>query len=297
MRQSAAIMQTGFTLIELVMVIVITSIISSVVAVFIKTPVNQYMDIARRAEMTDIADTALRRMGRDIRTAVPNSVRLSGNSLEFLPTKTGGRYRANNGGHLGSCGATGNELDFVSVDTCFEIIGAPIAFAAGDTVIIGSTQADGNPPYQNPNNVSCSNSATSTCIRRPVSTTGSSQKVVMTSLYPLPAFARLDSQRFDVVSGNEQAVTYACENVGGTVDGTGTLRRYWAYGFNSAQIATPVGGSSALLADKISACSMTYNNTSSNFYSRNGLITIFLTITRGGESIRFYHEIHVNNAP
>jgi len=76
----------GFTLIEMVVVIVLTSIIAAVVAVFIKIPVQGYVDSARRAEMTDIADTALRRVGRDLRLALPNSVRITdaGATIEIL---------------------------------------------------------------------------------------------------------------------------------------------------------------------------------------------------------------------
>ena len=79
--------QCGFTLIEMIVVIVITGIIAGIVAVFLRAPVQGYMDSARRAELTDIADTALRRMARDVRTAVPNSVRFSNCTapcVEFL---------------------------------------------------------------------------------------------------------------------------------------------------------------------------------------------------------------------
>jgi prepilin-type N-terminal cleavage/methylation domain-containing protein len=67
--------QRGFTLIEMIMVIVITGILSGMVAVFIKGPVESYFDMARRAELTDVADTAVRRMARDIRSSVPNTLR------------------------------------------------------------------------------------------------------------------------------------------------------------------------------------------------------------------------------
>ena len=274
----------GFTLVELIMVIVITSVIGTVVAIFLKTPVDQYMDIARRAELTDIADTALRRMGRDIRTAVPNSVRLSGSYLEFLPTKTGGRYRANAVGGAGNCAATGDELDFSIADSCFEIIGAPISFASGDKIIVGSSQADGNPPY---------NSTATGVLRTYTGTAGPNSTVFMTGAAQFPAFANLLGQRFQVVSGTEQAVTYACENVGGTINGTGTLRRYWGYEFNLAQATPPIGGSNALLASKVSDCSISYNAIN----QRNGLVAIALSIMEGGESIRMYQEIHVNNTP
>ena len=90
-----AMRSRGFTLIEMIVVIVLTSIIASAVAVFIKLPVEGYVATARRAEMTDIADTAIRRMGRDLRLALPNSVRVTdgGATIEILLTKTGGRYR------------------------------------------------------------------------------------------------------------------------------------------------------------------------------------------------------------
>ena len=68
--------QRGFTLIEAVMVITITGIVAAMVAIFIRTPIQSYFDLERRVEMTDTADTALRRIARDSRLALPNSVRV-----------------------------------------------------------------------------------------------------------------------------------------------------------------------------------------------------------------------------
>ncbi len=106
---------SGFTLVEMIVVIVITGILAGVVAIFLRVPVEGYMDSARRAEMTDIADTALRRMGRDLRTAVPNSVRIpapAGSAyIEFLPTRDGGRYRADPTGGSGGCAAVPSNVD------------------------------------------------------------------------------------------------------------------------------------------------------------------------------------------
>ena len=110
--------QRGFTLIEMVVVIVITGIVAGMVAVFIKLPVQGYVDAARRAELTDIADTAVRRMTRDLRLAVPNSVRVRQVGavfyLEFLETKTGGYYRAQCS--TDPCPATDDILDFTMLD-------------------------------------------------------------------------------------------------------------------------------------------------------------------------------------
>src|SRR4029079_1027107 len=117
----------GVTLIEMVIVIAITAAIASAVAVFMRRPVEGYVDAARRAELTDIADTALRRITRDLRRALPNSVRIattvSGAStvyyVEYLQTSGGGRYRSD----VESDGITGNPLNFTAIDTSFDVIG------------------------------------------------------------------------------------------------------------------------------------------------------------------------------
>jgi len=298
--------QYGFTLVEMIVVMVITGIIGGMVAIFIKAPVQGYMDSARRAEMTDIADTALRRMARDIRTAVPNSVRVLNPAgvntyIEFLPTVAGGRYRGDQSGGAGNLcsavagNANGDALSFdTGGDTCFEIIGTQIQFSANgggttaDQIVIGSTQSSGNPPYD----------SSASGIRRPYngSVTGAQSKVVMTGTQ-LPGFvAGLAGQRFDVVPGSQQAVTYACETAvpaAASGDGTLVLRRYWGYGFNLGLSPPPLAGSSAILADKVSACEIVYNTVN----QRNGLAAIRLGLTRGGESISLYEEIHVNNVP
>ena len=57
----------GFTLVEMIIVIVITGIIGAMVAVFIRVPVQGYVDVAARAALADTADTATRRLTRDVR--------------------------------------------------------------------------------------------------------------------------------------------------------------------------------------------------------------------------------------
>ncbi len=285
--------QVGFSLVELIMVIVITGILGGIVAVFLKAPIQQYTDVARRAELTDIADAALYRLASDISTAVPNSLRTLGcspNCVEFLPTKNGGRYRVDALGGMGGCGLAGDDLNFTAADSCFEIIGPPITFAAGDQIALGSVQSDGNPPYDT--------GAASGVLRAYTGAVGA-QTVVQITATQFPFFASLPSRRFDVVDGAQQAVTYACEGVGTDTSGSGTgqLKRYWKYGFvANAQPVPPIalaGVQSAILADKVSACSISYG--SSN--QRLGLLAVHLALSIGGESVSLYHEIHVSNIP
>ncbi|MGE5758655.1 MAG: type II secretion system protein J [Sideroxydans sp.] len=270
---------SGFTLVEMIVVIVITGIISGIVAIFLRAPVQGYMDSARRAELTDIADTALRRMARDVRTAVPNSVRFSNCTApcaEFLPTKDGGRYRAGVGGN-------NNILTFGAGGTTqFDIVGLGIPIVANtDYIVIGSTQSDGAPPYDQ----------TGAGILRKVTAMTNGNTTATFAAPVLPVWAEVSSQRFDVVDGAQRAVTYACEGLGMDANGNGTgrLRRYWNYGFNVA----PAGGSSAILADRLSACTIDYAVANQRF----GLLAVRLTLTSGNESVSLYNEIHVDNAP
>lgn len=84
----------GFTLIEMIMVIVITGIIAGMVAVFLKSPVEGYFSTVRRAALTEEADSALRFVARDLQSALPNSIACTdAGTLQFLMVRSGGRYR------------------------------------------------------------------------------------------------------------------------------------------------------------------------------------------------------------
>ncbi len=273
-------MQKGFTLIEAVVVIVITGIIASVVAVFITKPVEGYFASVQRADMTDTADTALRRIARDLRLALPNSVRVSGNTaMEFLSTSTGGRYRAAPG-DLG----IEDPLDFNAADTTFDIFGPPITFAATtganqNQIVIfnlgisgGANAYDGN--------------TTATHNRRSYSgVTGQVNNITINSASPLPFES--PSHRFQIV---DTPVSYICDTA------AHTLTRYWGYPIQPNQPnATDLAGiNSALLARDVVACNFTYQ---AGVTERNGLVSMQLSIRRNNETITLYHEVHVSNAP
>ena len=110
--------QQGFTLVELIMVIVLMGVVGGMVAVFMRGPIDAYLAQGRRSGLSDVADTTARRMARDLHRALPNSVRTSGtNCLEFIPTKTGGRYRADGPGLL----------DFSTATSSFNLLGEAFA--------------------------------------------------------------------------------------------------------------------------------------------------------------------------
>jgi MSHA biogenesis protein MshO len=88
--------QRGFTLVEAVMVIVIIGVLSAMVAVFIRAPIQGYVDSvgARRADGRGRPGAAPHRARPAPGTAQQHSRYADGHAIEFLQTSAGGRYLA-----------------------------------------------------------------------------------------------------------------------------------------------------------------------------------------------------------
>ena len=82
--------RAGFTLVELVVVMIVSGIVASSVGVFMTRPTEGYNDLARRTTLVDAADLAARRLARDVRRALPNSLRVAagGAALELMQART-----------------------------------------------------------------------------------------------------------------------------------------------------------------------------------------------------------------
>jgi len=274
----------GFTLIEAIVAIAITGILSGIVAVFMAKPIQGYVDSVRRAELIDAADVALRRMARDVRLALPNSLRVTTTGgvayVEFIMTSAGGRYRDAADGST-----AGNFLSFTAATPSFDVLGplpANPAIAAGDYIVVNNLGAGYAPAdaYTGGNRAQV---AAAWGGANPVTLTAATQSVFSSQSPPLPSA----SARFQVVPGAVRAVTYACPSAGGN------LVRYWNYGFNAALATPPAGGSSAVLAGGAS-CVLEYTT---NATGRNGVLSIQLTLASGDESVTLLQEVHVDNAP
>ncbi|OIR07179.1 hypothetical protein GALL_107680 [mine drainage metagenome] len=271
----------GFTLVEMIMVMVITGIIAAMVAVFITKPVQGYVDSTRRAEMTDAADTALRRLTRDIRLALPNSLRVTsagGTSyIEFIMTSAGGRYRDAADGST-----AGKFLDFSNAaNTSFDVLGPPLngAIAANDYIVVLNL----GPGFSPADAYSGGNIAQVASVAGNTVTLASNPFAAESPPLPSP------NDRFQVVPGGVQAVTYACPT--GTA---GNFTRYWNYGLNATQPTGFASASSALLVGN-ATCAVSYT---ANAEQRNGLVSIDLTLSdSSGESVSLFDQIHVDNSP
>jgi MSHA biogenesis protein MshO len=305
---SGARAAAGFTLIELVLVIVITGIIAGLVALNITEPIRSFTDTARRAALVDVGDTALNRLAREARLALPNSMRVSGTeALEFLRTRVGGRYRA-----VPDPDAPSDELDFNAQADSFDVIGQLSEFdhictaAAGNC---GGSSPTGSADCMSGTHVDClviyntgqptdcasmaggrtnaycgDNVAGVEAVDLAGGSVAFSHDLVDGFPYPSPV------QRFYVV---DTPVSYICDPV------ARTLTRYDGYAIGALQptLASPPAVVGRVLADKVVGCRFEYQP---GVATRAALLTVELTLAdpeASEERVELFQQIHVRNAP
>ena len=277
--------QRGFTLVEAIVVIVITGIIAAGVAVFIRAPVEGYVDSVARAELTDAADTALRRLSRDVNSALPNSLRQGPGAacIEFLPALGGGRYRV-----APRADGTGNILDFTQNDPSFDVLaqnGLPPTGGFGNSSVVvynlgipGANAYDPNDRNRAAINAGASNAGLIT--------------LAAANQFPF----RSPGNRFQVIQN--ASVVYYCA-------GSAIWRasRALPAGVLAAPAACPqadFAGATVLVGNVDCAqSSFAYNAAVSQ---RNGILALTLVLTqpasRGiNETISLYQEVQLDNTP
>jgi MSHA biogenesis protein MshO len=276
----------GFTLVEAAVVIAVIGIVGSILTVFFQGAVTSYFSSVRRAQLSDVADSALRRIARDIQTALPNSARADASTffLEFIPVRSGGRYRASTDGGT-------NALDVSNAaDNDFNVLGPGVTIAAGDKIVIYNTGQAGANVYE----------AGATNIRSFTGAPGAALTTVQFSIAGGQFPRDSDSLRFQVVS---TPVTYACDAA------TGTLWRYAGYAIQPAQPAAIAGGllvtgsgnvAGAPLATNVVCVAGDAANIGTGFQVRavDGLVLLRIQLRdSSGETLSLWREVHVDNTP
>lgn len=285
----SAARQHGFTLIELVITLVVSTIVVGFVSLFISGPVQGFTDQARRARLVDAADTALRRIGRDVRRALPNSLRATTNgsvvALELIGTVDGARYRAQ------PPGTDDQILDFAAADDLFNVLG-PFTqitkpFSSDDfQLAIYNVGVPGADAYELANVVT----PPGTTIGIDADGATGEDRVTLSPAfrfaYPSP------TQRVFLVDG---PVTYLCDSV------AGTLMRYQGYTVASSQSARDshgelvgAGATTSLMANQLAACAFSYTPGTAE---RAGLVSLHFTVQAQGESVSLLSQVHVDNVP
>jgi len=280
----------GFTLVELTVTIVLSTIVVGFMAIFISGPVESYAAQSRRAELVDLAENSLRRIARDVRRSLPNSVRLDSSggitALELLNTVDGSRYR-----DRPPPGNPAKRLRFNAPDDAFNGIGGfqniTKPFSSNTHYLsIYNVGVPGANAYELANVIT----PPGTQIDIDSDTAPGEDNVRLS-----PAFRfsfGSPGQRVFLVDG---PVTYLCD------DASGTLVRYADYSItadqanrNSATELLAAGANATLIADHISNCGMAY---APGTAQRAGLVSIALAVSDTGETVSLLHQIHVDNVP
>lgn len=270
--------KAGFTLIELIIVVVLLGVIGTTIASFITGPMQAYMDQSRRAALVDSADLALRRIGREIHGALPNSVRVSadGYFLELLPVTAAGRYRD----EMDAAEAPNPEdwLHFESPDDQFSLVagtGWQTTTYTDQYLVIYNDGGTGGDAYAGDNRTP--NGTTITV------TTAGSVRIALGSAFQFPL--RSPSKRIFLVG---DPITFHCDLANRTL----WLRQ--GYGIVDPQPTSFASGTATPLAKHVEDCAFTYQAGST---ARAGVAMLSLVLEESGERVRLLHQVQVWNTP
>lgn len=271
----------GFTLVEIIMVIVISGIISGLVVMIIGRTTNSYHELERRDKLQSSARYALERISREIRHALPNSLcafdgancNNSSNRLYFIRAFDAGHYQDQPGFY--PSGIARQPLPLLPITTTqFDApsgIGLRLP-AANQAVVINNLNSNliytlgANHIYPIAN------------IDETVDTGGGNLISVLQFTNPIGFPTTSASKRFFIIE-DRATIFY--------LQGTDLFRA----ASNRTTPNTPI--TPRLLLENVQALTFTYNP---GQHQRAGLLQIDLTVLEDGEQIHLVHEAHVYNA-
>ena len=280
--------RNGFTLIELVVAISISAILVSFMAMFITTPVQAYLAQSRRASLLDSSDTVVRMMASDVRTALPNSVRLINNGslvgIELLTTTDVVEYRD------AATAPDPRGVDFGQPDSNFSTLGTfgTLPIPTGYYLSIGNAGTPGQDAYElthviTPNGAAITASTDITYPGEDDVSLGSA----MTFNFPSPA------HKVFLVSG---PTAYLCDT------GAQTLTRFSGYSIatttsahNTAAKLYADGAMGALVAQNVASCQ--FDIVAAASASVGQLVILRLLLSSGGDNLQIMQEMPVENVP
>jgi MSHA biogenesis protein MshO len=264
----------GFTLIELIVAITISSIVVIFAAMFISAPLGAYETHARRAVLVSDASGAWPRMETDLRAALPNSLRTRRNgnfvAIEMLGVIDVARYKTPTAAPFTTAGLfRGMPYDTTGLYLSVNNLGTPGADAYA---LSGSMTPAG------------------TRIQIVAGALPGESSVTVTPAAAFTANSPMD--RVYLVLG---PVTYLCD------EGQGTIRKYASYTIAANQAArdTPAefaaaGATNELVAQGLTSCNFAVS-APGGLSSQTAAIR--LTTTRNGDSVTLLHTSRALSAP
>lgn len=292
--------QMGFSLIELIATMTITAVVCVLASVFMRYPIIAYADVALIGELVDSGESALYRMSADLREALPNSVRVktSGSitAIEFMNVVESQYYRAGTptpylkfSNAVSQFDTLGLFVDSLSNTTCIAgncrvVVDNTGTYGANTDTPIAGLNVYNSSAAPGPSPAAGSYVMTPSNVTVTLSNAGNSGTEGQISLSSAVLFAQASANQLVYIV--DTPISYICDT------STGLLTRYWGYTVSATQPTTP-GGSSAPMAQNISACSVNYTPSTA---TQNGVVSMSLTFSKSGNTVRIMGQTAVRNA-
>jgi len=273
----------GYTLIELVVVIVVSAIVMGFMAMFLAAPVHAYFAQERRTDLTDSANSAMRAVEADIRGALPESVRVlpvgANLAIEMLAVDTMARYNP---------GTNPSDLNIGTPDSSFTTRGllAPVGNLPSKAFLVVNNGVGGDAYAL----VSNGKTPSGTTIQVAAGPNTASQAITFTPAVTF--FTPSPTNRIYLV---RQPISYICDV------GAGTLTKYSGYTIDPLQAnrATQAqllgaGASMSIVARNLASCDFRVTPGAVNF---GGIVRIRMNFVRDGGTVRVFDQAQVESRP
>ncbi len=274
--------ESGFTLIEMITVIVMIGIMAGILTPFLLKSMAAYQHHKNRQLLLTSGNLALERMGRALRQAVPNSISLLNGheGIEFLHARTGGRYIERFDNFSTAFANNGLRLLRNTTMTGLYTLGTGLTFQAGDLLVIGNTSPADLSPAATSSSVSISAIETTTAAGDGTDQ-GQIIRFTASHLFPFDSPGKHFSIADESIEFGKLASTLRWHSQAGLADYNGTAD--WS-------------SSDPMLANQVQALTFRYQ---AGTPQASGIIRIDLTLAdaSGRDSLRLYHEVHVRNTP
>lgn len=284
--------QAGFTLIELVMVIVLLGIVSTGVTAFLKIGTQTFINVSSRDELLSSARFSVERLNREIRDAVPSSIRIAENGagtiecIEFTPIVASTTY-------TDIPVAPESASNTVTVIRFFDDDGSEYACDTNciDTVLVYPTSAEDVYDDQSDSTGKAFplDSPLASVDASGVHTSGTDEWLLTLE----------QSVLFDEDSSTQRL--YLIQTPVSYCASASELTRYANYAFTDTQAVPPAAtaDNTALMAEylnNITSGQAAFSFTEASL-QRNALVEIELQFLKNDESIVFNNQIQIINVP
>lgn len=263
--------QSGFTLVELIMVIVISSILAVGTTRFIAQTSDSFIVSSQRLTIATTAGLISEKISREVRSALPNSIRIfadgTNSCLEFIPVVNSSEYLS---------------VPLAAAENSFQIVPLLAGLNRGYVSVYPSSTSD----------IYNSASNTVTQVQATVSVVAGMpgiQEIVFDGAANVQFATGSPTQRVYLTS---QPVAF-CE------DNNGFVWRYFDYGFhnNSAAQLPPASNRREVIGNSLQVGSLEFKLAPAQL-QRNAVVRISMIVTSPrSESVAIAQEVQLRNVP